>query len=73
MKEDDKRQTAFRAYRIELVNYAANILGSRHDAEDVIQEAFLRYVPEGAGAAARHPRPAHPKAGLPVAVPRHIT
>lgn len=68
MKEDDKRQTAFRAYRIELVNYAANILGSRHDAEDVIQEAFLRYVPEGAGAAAdreQGPPRRHPVGGLP--------
>lgn len=48
MKEDDRRYQAYLAHRIELINYATPILGSRADAEDVVQEAFLKFVPEDA-------------------------
>lgn len=48
IKEDDKRYAAYIAHRIDLINYATPILGSRADAEDVVQEAFLKFVPEEA-------------------------
>src|SRR3546814_14629322 len=49
IKEDDKRYAAYLAYRIDLINYATPIVGSRGDAEDVVQEAFLKFVPEDIG------------------------
>ncbi|WLS06286.1 RNA polymerase sigma factor [Shinella oryzae] len=44
----DTRNEAYVAYRAELVRYATPILGSREDAEDIVQEAFVRFVPEAA-------------------------
>ncbi|MDS7594728.1 RNA polymerase sigma factor [Agrobacterium tumefaciens] len=46
IREDDKRFNAYVVYRIDLIKYATLILGSRADAEDVVQEAFLKFVPE---------------------------
>ncbi|MCX8999716.1 RNA polymerase sigma factor [Rhizobiaceae bacterium BDR2-2] len=48
IREDDKRYDAYVAHRLDLINYATLILGSREDAEDVVQEAFVKFVPENA-------------------------
>lgn len=48
IKQDDKRYAAYLAHRADLISYATPILGSREDAEDVVQEAFVRFVPEEA-------------------------
>lgn len=45
---NDTRYETYVAYRAELVRYATPILGSREDAEDIVQEAFVRFVPEAA-------------------------
>ncbi|MDH7802113.1 MULTISPECIES: RNA polymerase sigma factor [unclassified Rhizobium] len=47
IREDDKRYNAYVTHRVDLIKYATLILGSRADAEDVVQEAFLKFVPEG--------------------------
>ncbi|MCJ2876267.1 RNA polymerase sigma factor [Rhizobium pusense] len=49
IREDDKRYNAYVAHRVDLIKYATLILGSRADAEDVVQEAFLKLVPEASG------------------------
>ena len=36
----------FMGHRAALISYSARILGSRDAAEDVVQEAYLRFVPE---------------------------
>jgi len=36
----------FMGNRAALINYAARILGARDAAEDVVQEAYLRFVPD---------------------------
>ncbi|MFT3690957.1 RNA polymerase sigma factor [Paenirhodobacter sp.] len=41
----DLRQEIYLSHRAALINYAAPILGSREAAEDVVQEAFLRFAP----------------------------
>ncbi|MFK0386970.1 RNA polymerase sigma factor [Agrobacterium sp. NPDC090273] len=44
----------FRGHRAALISYSARILGSRDAAEDVVQEAYLRFAPEvSAGETAR--------------------
>lgn len=48
IRGNDRRYETYVAYRAELVRYATPILGSRDDAEDVVQEAFVRFVPEAA-------------------------
>lgn len=50
---DDSRLTLYLAHRRGLVNYAARLVGSVAQAEDVVQEAWLRFVP--AQDAARQP------------------
>jgi RNA polymerase sigma factor (sigma-70 family) len=43
---DDKKNLAqFLAHRGRLIDYANAIVGSRVQAEDLVQEAFLRYAP----------------------------
>jgi RNA polymerase sigma-70 factor (ECF subfamily) len=42
LAQDDSALTAFAENRADLVNYAARIMGSRENAEDVVQEAWLR-------------------------------
>jgi RNA polymerase sigma-70 factor (ECF subfamily) len=39
----DQTLTLYREHRGELVNYASRILGDRSRAEDVVQEAYLRF------------------------------
>ena len=45
MKGNDARSVIFLAHRAALIEYATPILGSRDTAEDVVQEAFLKFVP----------------------------
>jgi RNA polymerase sigma factor, sigma-70 family len=40
---DDKTSSLYIAHRRDLVNYANGIVGDRSQAEDVVQEAFLRF------------------------------
>lgn len=50
---NDTRYETYAAYRAELVRYATPIIGSREDAEDIVQEAFVRFVPEAAQSPSR--------------------
>lgn len=43
MAPADQTLTLYREHRGELVNYASSILGDRSRAEDVVQEAYLRF------------------------------
>ncbi|KRR02852.1 RNA polymerase subunit sigma-70 [Bradyrhizobium jicamae] len=45
MKRSDSRSVIFLAHRAALIDYATPILGSRESAEDIVQEAFLKFVP----------------------------
>jgi len=45
MKEGDVRHGVYLAHRSALIEYATPILGSREAAEDIVQDAYLRFVP----------------------------
>lgn len=53
MSPVDERVRLFIAHRAALVDFAQPIVGDRARAEDVVQEAFLRFAP--AGGSASHP------------------
>lgn len=44
--ETENRHGIFLAHRAALVDYAARILGCRDTAEDIVQEAYLRFTPD---------------------------
>ncbi len=46
MKEGEFRHGIYLTHRAALVDYATPILGSREAAEDIVQDAFIRFVPE---------------------------
>lgn len=46
MQDADCRHGIYFLHRAALVDYAALILGSREAAEDIVQDAFLKFVPE---------------------------
>lgn len=48
MKAAEARLRLYLAHRGALVEYATPIVGSRAQAEDVVQEAYFRFVPQGA-------------------------
>ncbi len=54
MTHETKRLELYLTHRAALIDYAMPILGERSRAEDVVQEAFLRFVPR-AGADIRQP------------------
>lgn len=55
MKEGpDLRFSTYLSQRPGLIEYAARMLGSREAAEDILQEAYLRFVPEASGSPLRH-------------------
>ena len=54
----EDRARRFTSERPRLLGLAYRMLGSRTDAEDVVQEAWLRYA--AAGAEPDNPEPAHP-------------
>ena len=45
MKEGDVRTGVYFAHRTALIDYATPILGSREAAEDIVQDAYLRFSP----------------------------
>ena len=49
MKYADDKLEVFMSHRSALVDYATPITGCRSKAEDVVQDAFLRYVPTADG------------------------
>ena len=51
MKHLNSRLNTYLDHRAELVDYVSSITGCRARAEDVVQDAFLRYLPEKPGAA----------------------
>lgn len=52
MQQDDDRLKLYLTHRSALVDYATPLMGgSRAQAEDVVQEAYFRFVPPLAGAA----------------------
>lgn len=53
MKPDPKNLDVYLSHRAALIEYAAPIVGCRARAEDLVQEAFLRYSARGGE---RHPR-----------------
>jgi RNA polymerase sigma-70 factor (ECF subfamily) len=48
MTESNSRSYVYLAHRAALVEYATPILGSRETAEDIVQEAFFKFVPASA-------------------------
>ena len=51
-----ERDAAFEAYRDEVYTWAYRLLGRHHDALDVVQDVFLRWVDQCASAPPRNPR-----------------
>ena len=51
-----ERDAAFEAYRDEVYTWAYRLLGRHHDALDVAQDVFLRWVDQCASALPRNPR-----------------
>ncbi|MCA1454622.1 RNA polymerase sigma factor [Bradyrhizobium sp. BRP22] len=49
MEELDPRFALYLHYRAVLIDYASHLLGSRDGAEDLVQEAFIKFVPAGGG------------------------
>lgn len=45
MVESDVVNCVFLAHRAKLIDYATPILGSREAAEDIVHDAFIRYMP----------------------------
>ncbi|WP_250463463.1 sigma-70 family RNA polymerase sigma factor [Microbulbifer litoralis] len=52
MKYIDNKLDVYLDHRADLVDYVATITGCRSRAEDVVQDAFLRFVPDNGPAAA---------------------
>jgi RNA polymerase sigma-70 factor (ECF subfamily) len=48
MSTGEVRNGVFLAHRTALIDYATPILGSREAAEDIVQDAFLRFAPSPA-------------------------
>lgn len=44
IQDSDGRFESYFAYRPALINYVAPIIGSRADAEDIVQEVFIRFT-----------------------------
>lgn len=43
LPDHDKALPLFMAHRSELIDYATSIVGCRHRAEDIVQDAYLRF------------------------------
>ncbi|HVI51863.1 MAG TPA: sigma-70 family RNA polymerase sigma factor [Candidatus Sulfotelmatobacter sp.] len=56
MKHDEGKLRLWLTHRAALVDYACGMTGSKAEAEDVVQDAYLRFVPEKTGKdAVEHP------------------
>lgn len=51
----DQRLQLYLAHRVALVDYAVSLVGCRARAEDVVQEAWLRFSRQGDNAAIHSP------------------
>lgn len=51
LRDNDKRNAIYIAHRPALLAYARLLAGSRAEAEDLVQEAFIRFSPEHADTA----------------------
>lgn len=49
VQDDDSRLRLYLAHRAALVEYATPIVGDRMRAEDVVQEAYMRFAPRSGG------------------------
>ncbi len=56
MVQTAERDAAFEAYRNEVYTWAYRLLGRHHDALDVAQDVFLRWVNQCASSPPRNPR-----------------
>ena len=54
--QSTKRDAAFEAYRNEVYSWAYRLLGCHHDALDVAQDVFLKWVDQCREAPPRNPR-----------------
>lgn len=50
MKHDQHKLRLWVSHRAALVDYASGVTGNRTEAEDVVQDAYLRFVPADAAA-----------------------
>jgi RNA polymerase sigma-70 factor (ECF subfamily) len=50
LEHDAEKLDLFLTYRSALVDYVTPMVGDKARAEDVVQEAFIRFVPAGGGA-----------------------
>lgn len=57
MGQDHDRLKLYLAHRSALVDYATPLTGNRAQAEDVVQEAYFRFVPQREGGAATADNP----------------
>jgi RNA polymerase sigma-70 factor (ECF subfamily) len=58
LQQDNERLKLYLSHRSALVDYATPLMGgSRAQAEDVVQEAYFRFVPESAPAVMEKPLP----------------
>jgi len=55
----EERHSLYLTHRPALVDYAARILGSREAAEDIVQEAYLRFAPGRAPSESARQGPAY--------------
>ncbi|MEJ8472541.1 RNA polymerase sigma factor [Roseibium algae] len=46
LQDSNGQQKSYLTYRKALVDYVSSIIGSRADAEDVVQDAFIRFLPK---------------------------
>ncbi len=56
IKQSSKRDAAFEAYRNEVYSWAYRLLGRHHDALDVAQDVFLKWVDQCRDSPPRSPR-----------------
>ncbi|MEM9633790.1 MAG: RNA polymerase sigma factor [Pseudomonadota bacterium] len=47
-QDGDGRFASYLDYRLALIKYVTPIIGSRADAEDIVQEVFIRFYPKNA-------------------------
>lgn len=46
LNDIDSRHLVYATNRVSLIDYATHIVGSRADAEDIVQDAFIRFLPK---------------------------
>src|SRR5262245_10998703 len=59
MVDTETRHQVYFANRTALIAYATRIVGSRETAEDIVQEAFIRFAPANTGSESSGLSPAY--------------